>query len=357
MMLEILKRSVSGKVKPVLSAAVLAAGVFSGCISSTPVSPRRPASEPVLKVDDNTVARRKAAFIRATGKSKVRGVVIYPQSWKDHPADDVIKRAKSYRFNRIYFVISSELELSENLENLLDSSIKAGIAPYIVIRQRDYCKRFRGNAFIRSFSKEYPDVFEVSKMVAEYVKSGRASGFVILIEPHRFTSVEQRQGGIDSCFIWSDLNFGAGCDNDILMKKSFATAAKAAKLNVPFTPAIADFYHEWAVDGKLSTGNINETAKLADGSPEVLLLSTGNKPSEMAAGIKNEFDAAKCSIIPVFMVADHLSEDTARLRRRNFSDFVRGIGFGVGKLTLRKSYSGFVTGPLRSLEYMSLEKE
>ena len=142
MMLEILKTSVSGKVKLVLSVAVLAA-VFSGCVSSTPAEPQRPAAEPVLKVDDNTVFRRKAAFIRASGKSKVRGIAVYPQSWKGYPADEVVKRVKSYKFNRIYFIITSEVELNDELEELMAGSVKAGIAPYIVIRQRDYYNRYR----------------------------------------------------------------------------------------------------------------------------------------------------------------------------------------------------------------------
>ena len=346
----------SGKFRLLFTAALFMTAVISGCIS-TPVSPQRPAAEPVDRVDDATVVRRKADFSRAVKSSKVRGVMVYPLSWQKFPADEVAKRAASYNFNRIYFIISSEEELNGRLEDLMKSSIKFGITPYIVLRQRDYFNRYRGNAFVRLFLKKYPDLTTVSQEAAEYVEDCKAGGFVILIEPHRFTPVEQRRGGIDSCFAWSDINFGIGLDNDMLMKKSFADAAKAAKYGVSFVPAIADFYHELAVDGKLSAGRINETAALASGTPEVLLLSTGTKPSEVAARIKNEFASAKCKITLVFMVGDHLSEDSNRFRRRNFTDFVRGIGHGTGKLSSHRAYNGFVTGPLRALEYMCCEKE
>lgn len=337
-------------------AAAFLLALLCGCIS-TPITPQRPASMPVLKVDDSVAAGRKTQFINAVQKSKVRGVAVYTDSWKDFSADHVVNLAKSYSFNRIYFVITSEAELDGRFEELLDSAKKADISSWIVIRQRDYFNRYRGNAFVRCFLKKYPDAVEVGKTAAEYVRDGKAAGFVILLEPHRFSSVEQRRGGIDGCFLWSDFHFGIGHDNDMLMKRSFAAAAEAKKMQGNFVPAIADFYHEWAVEGKLSCGKINEVARLADGKAEVLLFSTGNKPSEMASGIKNEFAAADCSIIPVFMVADHLSESSSRLRRRNFSDFVRGINYGVSKLSDQKAFGGFVTGPLRALEYMCHEKE
>ena len=345
----------SGKIIIFLLAAISVPLMFSGCIS-TPVAPCRPAAMPALRVDDAAAAKRKAAFRQAVKQSPVRGVIVYPGSWKEFTADDVVKRAASYNFNRIYFVISSEEELDSRLEDLLESSVKNAIAPYVVVRQRDYFNRYRGNAFVRLFLKRYPDAVEVCRQASELITPYKGT-VVMLIEPHRFTSAEQRRGGIDSCFIWGDFNFGIGMDNDMLMKKSLSDAAEAGKKSAQFIPAIADFYHEWAASGKLSAGKIDEVAKLAGGKPEVLLISTGNKPSAMAEGIKNEFAAAKCKIIPVFIVGDHLSEDTARFRRRNFSDFVRGIGYGHSQLSGKKAYGGFVTGPLRALEYMSYEKE
>ena len=345
-----------GKSRLLLTSAIFAMAVFSGCIS-TPVTPQRIAAEPVEKVDDAVVAQRKAAFVRAVKRTPVRGVLVYPLSWKDFPAEEVASRAASYGFNRIYFVVSSEQEINCRLEDLMESAVKKGITPYIVLRQRDYFNRHRGNGFVRLFKNRYPDLLSVSEKAADYVEDCKAGGFVILIEPHRFTSVEQRRGGIDSCFVWSDINFGIGLDNDVLMKKSFSEVSRAAKSGVPFVPAIADFYHELAAEGKISIGKINETAKLASGTPEVLLVSTGTKPSAVAENIKNEFSSANCKITLVFIVGDHLSEDSRRFRRRNFTDFVRGIGHGTGQLASQKAYNGFVTGPLRALEYMCREKE
>lgn len=357
-----MRKTVIGKLTAVFAGAVLMCCGFSGCVS-TPVAPQRPASLPVLQVDGKTVSARKAQFAAACAKNKIRGVVIYPLSWKDVPADEVIRKAISYKFNRIYFVISSEQELNDKLEELFISAAKADIPSYIVLRQRDYFKRHRGNAFVRLFKKRYPDIAAMSRKVADFADSlgddGKVSGFSIVLEPHRFNQVEQRKGGIDSCFIWGDKNFGIGLDNDMLMKQTFADAACAAKESgLEFVPLIADFYHEWAKEGKISNGKIDDTAKLSSSGKDVLLLSTGNKPTAVVAGLKNEFaDAKTANITLVFIVADHLSVNSSFFRRRNFSDFMRGVEYGHKTLRTKKNYSGFVTGPLRSLEYMCHEKE
>jgi hypothetical protein len=343
--------------------AILVCCVFSGCVSSTPVAPQRPAALPVMKAADKVVKARKKAFANACRGSKIRGVVVYPLSWKDVPADEVVRKAASYGFNSMYFVISSEVELDSHLEELCISAVKSGIAPHIVLRQRDYFKRFRGNAFVRSFKTEYPDIVEVSRRVAEFSDNlgdeGKIAGFSIILEPHRFNAVEQRRGGVDNCFIWDNKNFGPGSDNDMLMKKSFADAALAAnESDIAFVPVIADFYHEWAKDGKLSCGKITDTAKLSTSKKDVLLLSTGNKPTAVAAQIKDEFaDADDTKITLVIMVADHLSVNESAFRRRNFSDFLNGIKYGTGKLKSLKAFNGLVTGPLRALEYMCHEEE
>ncbi|MBQ4315265.1 MAG: hypothetical protein IJC21_07480 [Lentisphaeria bacterium] len=352
-----------GKTAALFAGAILLTALVSGCIS-TPVIPQRPAAMPALRADDATVAVRKAELGKIGGDSAVRGVMVYPGSWLSIEADEVIAKVASYKFNRIYFVISSEDELDGRLEELFESAAKAGIPAYIAIRQRDYFPRFRGNAFVRLFKSEYPDMVKMAENIADFADSlgdgAKVAGFTILLEPHRFNAAEQRNGGIDGCFVWSGNTFGIGLDNDALMNKTLDDAAKAAKKanGINFTPAIADFYHEWASEGKLSRGKIDEISALSTGSKEVLLFSSGNKPTAVAAGIKNEFSDAKLSRITlVFLVADHLSLDNTVFRRRNFKDYLHGMRYGLQKLNGKKAYNGFVTGPLRALEYMCHEKE
>ncbi|MBO5991379.1 MAG: hypothetical protein J6R00_07005 [Lentisphaeria bacterium] len=346
-------------------AAVLFSGVFlCGCFSHTAPEPQKPAFTPVMRVSDRMVARRKAAFKNIVKNIGVRGIAVYPGSWKHVPAQEVISKISAYGFNRIYFVITSECEIDGKLYELFAQAEKAKIGAHILLRQRDYFSPWQGNAFVRMFKTSYPQLVEVSKEIADLNeelvddKTGRVAGFSILLEPHRFTTVAHRRGGVDGCFIWSEKTFGAGLDNDMLMKKSMADARAAAKSAVPFTPAIADFYHDWAVGGKLSTGTVDSIAALSTtGTPEVLLLSSGNKPTEVPKGLSAEFAQGKCRIIPVMLVADHLSVDKDRFRRRNYTDFLRGVKYGTEKMAENPNLAGFVTGPLRALEYMCYEEE
>ena len=334
--------------------------VLCGCVS-TPVASQKPAALPVDRVSENTAASRRMAFRNALGTREIHGVVVYPGSWHEYSSSSVIAKAAAYGFNRIYFVITSEAELDDKLRELVSDAAKAGIASHIVLRERDFVKYPRGNAFVRSFKPEYPQIPGAGKLVQDFNDSleegkGGISGITVLIEPHRLNSREQYSGASGSCFIWQEDTFGAGLDNDMLMKKSLANAAEVAKLKIPFTPAIADFYHEWSVDGKLTQGRISDIEKLSE-TGSVLLLSSANKPGMIAESMKNEFLACKCGITPVILVADHLSVDSVKFRRRTFSDFLRGVSYGRDKMVNKKQCRGFITGPLRALEYMCYEKE
>lgn len=348
----------------IVSAAVFSVISLCGCVPHTVPEPQKPAFTPVMRVSDRLAARRKAAFKNIVKDIGVRGIAVYPGSWKHVPEKEVIDKIAAYGFNRIYFIITGETELDNNLAKLFKYASQANIKGYIVLRQRDYFKPWQGNGFVRLFKPSFPDLAELAEDIADFSEDleddewGKVSGFSILLEPHRFNSVAHRRGGVDSCFVWSDKTFGANLDNDMLMKKSMSEAADAAKKSVPFTPAITDFYHEWATEGKLSTGTIDSVAALATTpAPEVLLIATGNKPTEVVKGTKNEFAQSRCSIIPVLLVADHLSVETGRFRRRNFTDFLRGVKYGTNKMAENPKLSGFVTGPLRALEYMCYEEE
>ena len=344
---------------------LLAAGavVFSlcGCIS-TPVEPQRKASVPVMKVDNSVASQRKSALCEAMLDDKVRGVALYPSSWLEHPADDVISRVKSYNFNRIYFVLTSETELDEKLAELIGCATREGVESYIFLRQRDYYPRSRGNRIKRAMLPEYPQFSDMGRIINEFaaneLKDGKISGFTVLIEPHRFNALEQRKGGIHPCFMWRDDAFGIGKDNDMLMAKSIEDAKKLTSSQIPFTPAVADFYHEWAIEKKLSCGKINDFSAIATNSPEVILLMTGNKPTVAVSGVKNELAQAKeSSVILLFGVSDHHSSDRERFRRRTFTDFVKAIKYGRAQLASCPARAGIITGPLRALEYMCYEKE
>jgi hypothetical protein len=336
--------------------------LLSGCIS-TPVTPQREAAAPALRVSESVAAKRKADLCEALIDEKIRGVVLYPASWKNYSVDDVISRVKSYNFNRIYFVITSEDELDERVAELIRCATREGVDSHIFLRQRDYYPRHRGNLIVRYFLPEYPQTADLGRIIREFADEflgdeGKISGFTVLLEPHRFNVTEQRKRGIHPCFIWRDDAFGIGFDNDILTKKTLEDAGKLTASAIAFTPAAADFYHEWAAEGKLSRGRVNDFSALATNAPEVVLLMTGNKPTAAVAGVRNELREAKTSsVILLFAVADHLSIGRERFRRRNFTDFVKAVKYGREKLSAYPAKSGIITGPLRALEYMCYEEE
>ena len=344
---------------------LLAAGavVFSlcGCIS-TPVEQQRIASLPAIKVDNSVVSQRKSALCEVMIDDKVRGVALFPSSWLDHSADDVVSRVKSYNFNRIYFILTSEAELDEKLAELIGCATREGVESHIFLRQRDYYPRSRGNRIKRAMLPEYPQIADMGRIIEEFakekLKDGKISGFSVLIEPHRFNALEQRKGGIHPCFMWRDDAFGIGKDNDMLMVKSLNDAKKLTPSQIPFTPAVADFYHEWAVEKKLSCGRINDFSAIATNAPEVILMMTGNKPTLAVSGVTNELAQAKeNSVILLFGVADHHSGNPERFRRRTFTDLVKAINYGRARLAGYPARAGVITGPLRALEYMCYEKE
>ena len=149
-------------------AAVLFSGVFlCGCFSHTAPEPQKPAFTPVMRVSDRMVARRKAAFKNIVKNIGVRGIAVYPGSWKHVPAQEVISKISAYGFNRIYFVITSECEIDGKLYELFAQAEKAKIGAHILLRQRDYFSPWQGNAFVRMFKTSYPQLVEVSKEIAD----------------------------------------------------------------------------------------------------------------------------------------------------------------------------------------------
>lgn len=344
---------------------LIAAGavIFSlaGCVS-TPVTPQRTAAVPVMRVSESVAAGRKAAFNEAVIDEQIRGTVVYPASWRNHTADDVISRVKSYNFNRVYFVITSERELNGQLVQLIKCANKEGIEPYIFLRQRDYYPRHRGNLIVRFFRPEYPQIADMGEIIrkfsGEFEENEKICGFTVLLEPHRFNVLEQRKRGVHPCFIWRDDAFGIGKDNDVLVGKTLEQAGKLSSSAIAFTPAIADFYHEWTDEKKIANARINDISRLATNAPEVILLMSGNKPSSSIAGVENELKEAKeKSVILLFAVADHLSVSRERFRRRTFTDLIRALKYGREKLSGYPAKAGIITGPLRALEYMCYEKE
>ena len=348
-----------------LTAAGAAILLLSGCVS-TPVTPQREAATPVLRVKQQVAAQRKADLCEALIDEKIRGIILYPASWKNHSADDVISRVKSYNFNRIYFVLTSERELDERLLGLIKCATREGLESHIFLRQRDYYPRHRGNLIVRSVRPEYPQTADMARIIQEFSQElaedeenpGKISGFTILLEPHRFNIIEQRKRGIHPCFVWRDDAFGTSGDNDMLTRKTIEDAKKLTSSPIAFTPAVADFYHEWAADGKLSVGKISDFAALAANAPQVILLMTGNKPTASVSQVENELRESKAnSVILLFAVADHLSIDRERFRRRNYSDFVKAVKYGKKQLSGYPAKAGIITGPLRALEYMCYEEE
>ena len=145
-------------------AAVL---LSAGC-AVTPEPEIRPAVKAVNQISTEELSQRNAAFAAATQNLNVKMAVIYPASYPEENPAEVLKRVKETGFDRVLLVINSESQLSDRLVDFFRSADALALPAELVIRQRDYFPRGRGDALWRMLASSYPDLIEVSRLVEKF---------------------------------------------------------------------------------------------------------------------------------------------------------------------------------------------
>ena len=348
------KMKLSRNIAPAAAALLLTA---AGC-NSTPVRQEERAMEPPTQAQQAVVERRAAALRRVLAPLKVRGAGVPLSSYRHRllPGAEIMKILRQLGFNRLYCYISSETELDDELRGLLGSASKEGIPVELMVRQGDFRHRFRGNALVRSFLPQFrklPDLAaEIVKFNETLPPSARLAGVTVRFEPHLFTRANGADRIPGMIWIWSDMTFGKGLDNDKLVESSIEVFKEMkAKLNgLPLTVELPDFYPVWYAGGSLSWGRVPDFAAF-DG---VMIQCSGNVPSALVRGYAA--GSGGRPLVALIPLADHSSVSRGALRRRDWNDFVRAMDYFV-RNAAKQRCPGVVLMPLFELGFMLLEQD
>ena len=335
----------------------------AGCGVSTPERPAQQLMLPELAAPREVQRQRAAEFRTLTAKVRRRGVGVHLFALRRSriPLDELFDRIAEFGFNRIYCYVSSESQLDGFFREFVGKAVRRGLPVEVVLNQRDFYFRSTGNRIVRWFRPEYLRVDDAVELLARFdaasPSGSRIAGVTVIIEPHLFTATNSDTPP-DSLYYWSDKTFGGDLDNAMLMRETLErlrqSKIKAGKL--PFTCATADFYHELAVEGKLPVGKISDFCAI---SGRVLLLDSGNKPSEAAQVVENELAAIPkggCALVGINL-AEHTSVDSGALRRRDWNDLMRAMRYLLEHFGSHPAFDGFLIAPFSALEFIRMERD
>ena len=334
----------------------------TGCVST----PERPAPRlmlPELEAPREVQQQRAAEFRKLTANIRIRGVGVHLFSVRrlGIPLNELLDRIAELGFNRIYCYVSSESQLDEFFQEFIIKAVNRGLPVEVILNQRDFYFRSTGNKIVRLFRPNYLRVDDAAGSVARFDSmlpaGAKLAGVTVVIEPHLFTATNPDTPP-DSIFCWSDKTFGSDLDNAMLMRECLERLrqAKTKAGHLPFTCATADFYHELAVEGKLPVGKITDFCAI---SRRVLLLDSGNKPSEAAKVVENELAAMPkgSGALVGINLAEHTSVVTGALRRRDWNDFMRATRYLLGRFEQHPAFEGFLIAPFAALEFVRMERD
>ena len=344
------------KILPILLTAL----ILCGC-GHTPVREYHPAALPPHPAEDSVTQERADKLSDLLAPLDVRGAVIFPSAvFGRFETSAVLDALAHCNFNRIYCHITSEQELDKNLRNFIISARERDFDVEIVISQMDFYRKYQVNQVIRKAVIQFPSIVDTAKLVAEFnaelPENRRLNGITVHVPPHLYNGKNVRRM-YGSIYCWSANSYGKGEDNDMLMRQTFETLKEIAAIeNLPvLTVAVPDFIHERAKKGDLSIGTVKDFAAI---TPRVAMVNTANLPSQLAENIAGELADApeKSQILAVIPLASHISIDSARLRRRNWNDFIRAVENTVAVSKKSPAFNGVILSPFSVVEYLRLEK-
>ena len=344
------------------TAALGALLLLAGC-GHTPPREVIPAALPPHPAENQVTAERSRQLRETLAPCRIRGAAVFPAAvFRSETFSDaaVVKAIRQSGVNRLYCHLSSEQELNSRLEKFLAAAAEAEMPVEIVISQIDYYRRYQANQLLRWALIQFPDLAAAAEKVVKF-NSGlpekhRLAGIVVHIAPHIYDGRNARRM-YSHLYRWQESRYGAGGDNDMLMREAFDQLRRIAALPElpPLTVAFPDFYHEQARAGKLSCGTVKDFAAIA---PRLAVVSTANLPSAMAKNVADELADAPAGvrIISVVPLAHHTSVGVDRLRRRDWNDFIRAVKALIAASGADDNFAGVILSPFAVVEYLRLEK-
>lgn len=312
------------------------------------------------------VRERAEQLRRSLAPCRVRAVTLAADKfYRDDviaPAE-LVERIRLFGFNRVYLVLQNRESLDGRLANFMTAAGAAGLPVEPVIRQTDFLYAFRGNAIVRDFRSESVTLPKMAEALVEFNRElpegAKFAGVTVEISPHLFTINHARRPK-NLLYAWSEQTWGPGLDNDMMMKESIAELKRVSSIvaPLPMTVSVPDFYHELAVEKKLSVGTVNDFLAVSQPHPMILLQDSGNKPSEALDVVATELAAAKVadSVVVSINLANHTSVTEGAFRRRNWQDFNRAMGYLVKKWKEYPAFAGVAIGPFLRLELIQEEE-
>ena len=344
-----------------ISFALLACAL-AGCSTLPELPPVTPAVEPVRKASAAEIRQRCARFKALLAPLPVREIGFSHRSFDGFSPEKVCRFASDAGFNRICLFISSAAELDERFSAFLQAASAEKLAVDVMLRQEDFIAKHRGSSLVKSVDDRSADLAEICRKIGRInralpEKTACVDQVIVAVSPHKFVSDTRDRAG--QLFVWSEKNAGPGLDNDMLMLQAFELLNKLDTCGMKLAAGVPDFYHELAVQGKVTKGRMNDFCSLRKGKTPVYLLSGGGKPSQVVSGSREEFKSAGRGQNAVLEIelAGHTSSSSGKLRRRDWRDLEKILGYVIREHQKYPAFRGIMLTPLPILKYLIMEQD
>jgi hypothetical protein len=179
------------------------------------------------------------------------------------------------------------------------------------------------------------------------------TGIAPVISPHYIASSNSRiKHGL--IYSWSENTYGRNGENDMIMKQSFEILRdiKEAADPLPLSIIIENYYHDRAMKGELSLGNINDFLQFGD---KVILTSYAkysNEIKELAAGELKDCKKAESIVLCLRTSRTIYGEDSESVSftRKKWKQFIGDLDKLVRNSSKFKSFRGIAFREYDGLE-------
>ena len=308
---------------------------------------------------------RIAEYRELTKDFPVRGVWLYIGAYDRRISpDELLDCIQEFGFNRIYCFITSETQMDEDLENFLETAGKRKIPVEIAMDVFHFYPRKAGNMFLRHLRPASPAIPEMVERILKLKNDSSSpyrhlAGITIAANIHSFNS-SNLDYPADGLFVWDEHSYGPGLDNDQMMKMTLNMLRDLPPFpaGMQLTIGVPDHYSELVREGKLTCGTAEDFAAVREPEAKIILLSGGNRPTQTVKLAEDEMKSPKlapASIMLVQQIPSHPAITDARMRRRDWKDFMRITRYVRDKAGKMRNFGGIVTGPLVLFKILQME--
>lgn len=350
--------------KIIFSFVALLALAGSGCAVKNPERVVTPLTLPDRTASDKVQAERAGQLRAVMRDFPTRGVWLYIGAYdKVLSRETVLDYIQDFHFNHIYCVITSESEVDEDLEALLQAAARRNLKVDIVMDIFSFFPRKSGNRILRFLRKKTPAVPDMIERLVKLHKENPAyrnlAGITVVCNIHRFNR-DNIDHPADGLFLWSEHTFGPGLDNDMMMKAVLRGIHELPPLpdDMKLTLAVPDFFNEYVKEEKLTCGSISDFASTRVPQPDIIIISHGNKATDAVKRISDELADPRIrpeSVSVLLAIANHTSVGNDMMRRRNWQDMINFSGYLTKQCGKQRNFGGIVIGPFALVKILQLE--